>query len=204
MEDTMDRAYLTSEELSHIPSMVPEAVPVTPGIYWCPSNQGKKINLILVVSNGIAGTLREVIIVKDEVERQQRFDEDQKSVVRSVTATADQRMADLAPQYFAELMTQFVLKTDLTSRQKIRRKIKGLLDIFSADTVYPKGHDDLAVRRPDQLGRFGQGMGQMPPMFGGQDRQAAPADDLAEPPPPPLGALPAPGAGVAADLQMRV
>ena len=116
--------------------------------------------------------------------------------------TADQKMAELAPEYFAELMTQFVQKTDLTARQKIRRKIKGLLDIFSADTIWPKPHEDLGARRPardmgDYLGAGRVGLGQA--AMGGAPRQPA-ADDLAEP--PALGAIPAPGAGVAADMQM--
>jgi len=118
--------------------------------------------------------------------------------------TADQRMADLAPEYFAELMTQFVQKTELSARQKIRRKIKGLLDIFSADTVWPQGHPDLGAR-PARRGQFeGAGVQQG---FGGlaiapdQGARAHVADDLAEP--PAVGALPAPGAGLAGDLQMR-
>lgn len=114
--------------------------------------------------------------------------------------TADQKMADLAPEYFAELMTQFVQKTDLSARQKIRRKIKGLLDIFSADTIWPKGHEDLGPRRPDR-GMFAHGAGMgMAGMNPDQAPRHPAGDDLAEP--PQLGAIPAPGAAIA-DLQMR-
>lgn len=107
--------------------------------------------------------------------------------------TARQRMEELAPEYISELMTDFMTKVDLVERQKIRRRIRAMLDLFSADTKWPQGRPEAPVRRP-QPGFAGLGQGAYPGVPPAPER---PGDDLAEPPPAAPDAIPAPGAGLA-------
>jgi hypothetical protein len=109
--------------------------------------------------------------------------------------TARQRMEELFPEYISELMTEFMTKTDLVERQKIRRRVKAMLDLFSADTKWPQGRqEDRPIRRPQPgAGVFGLAPGGYqndphPPVHG---------DDFAEPPPALPGAIAAPGAALA-------
>jgi hypothetical protein len=116
-----------------------------------------------------------------------------KAVDAAAAAPAKRTVADqiteLAPAYFSELMQQFIEKKDLTDRQKIRRRVRALLDLFSADTKWPtdKGPKN---ERPGQ-----NPFGQARPWIRYRDQAAQPADDLAEP--PAMGAFPAPGADLA-------
>lgn len=114
---------------------------------------------------------------------------------QEVKKTARQRMEELAPEYVSELMTEFMTKVDLVERQKIRRRIRAMLDLFSADTKWPQGRPETQpARRPQQPGFGGLGHGGYVP---GAPAVPAPGDDLAEPPPAAPDAIPVPGAGLA-------
>lgn len=109
-----------------------------------------------------------------------------------VAKTVADKITDLAPAYFAELMQQFIEKKDLTDRQKIRRRVRALLDLFSADTKWPTDRGP----KNERPGR--NAFGNVQQMDGGffhGGRNAPPQDDLAEP--EPMGAVPAPGADIA-------
>lgn len=194
METDMRRIYLTPEELAFIPSFPPECVPSKPGVYWCPSEQGTKIHLVLVVTQGIANTLADVERVASHEERQARVNDDNARFAADSLGglTAARRMEQLAPDYLHELMAQFVEKKELVDRQKVRRRIRALLDLFSADTMWPKGENAPPGGPRPFGGGFAQG-----PMFhdGGGPRGRREPDDLAEP--ADVGVQPAPGADLA-------
>jgi len=110
--------------------------------------------------------------------------------------TARQRMEELAPEYISELMTDFMTKVDLVERQKIRRRIRAMLDLFSADTKWPQRQPEVPPGRRPQPVLGGLGHGAYIP-GGPPAPERPPGDDLAEPPPAAPDAIPAPGAGLA-------
>jgi hypothetical protein len=116
----------------------------------------------------------------------------------AVKKTARQRMEELAPEYLSELMTEFMVKADLVERQKIRRRIRAMLDLFSADTKWPQGRTEAPpIRRPQPgFGGLGQGA-QYNPGYVQENQRPVQGDDLAEPPPAAPDAIPVPGAGLA-------
>src|SRR5574342_341711 len=107
--------------------------------------------------------------------------------------TVADQITELAPAYFSELMKQFIEKKELTDRQKIRRRVRALLDLFSADTKWPTDKGP----RQERPGRNPFGLHQGPAFMCARER--GPEDDRAEPQPP-MGAGPAPGAEIAEGL----
>lgn len=185
----MDSIYLTDEELPGFPVLdMAKGAPYNPGVYRIP--MGNQWQMAVVVEDGISHITGNVVMVASPEERSRLV------AARNPKLPVEVRMEDLVPEYAAELMTQFVKRKDLADRQKVRRRFKALLDLFSADTVWPANRPEARPRPHIGGGAFAyQGGAQMMANAHGDGPPAQPEDIAVEPQPP--DALPAPGAPLA-------